>query len=319
MTLSPRPIRCLAVVGPTATGKTAFAIELALALGGEVVSIDSRQIYRGFDIGTAKPSAEELARVPHHLVSALPPDAPCTAARYADLAAASIRDIAARGKVPVLAGGTGLYFRALRDGLSPVPAGDPAYRARLSRIAAGGGLPRLRRLLERADPARAASLPPNDTARTLRALELIRASGVTATELYARAPVPPLPLAILAFALTMEREPLYRRIDERVDRMLAAGLLEETRALLRSSPDGAPSPLLATIGYAECAAHLAGEIPLSECVELLKRNTRRFAKRQFTWFRKERDLAWLPVGDPAAFQDAVASARAFLAAREREA
>jgi tRNA dimethylallyltransferase len=299
------PVRAIAVVGPTASGKTAFGISLARELGGEIVSVDSRQVFRGFDIGTAKPTAAERAAVPHHLIDCADPGEAWTAARHAGAAADAIRGIAARGRVPVLVGGT--YFR-VRDGLSPMPPRDAALRARLEGIVARGGLPRLRRWLARADPARAAAILPNDPARVVRALELLLATGERPSDLLARPKVPALPHSLLAFCLA----PATRSTpaSTRTDACSSRG--SSRRAAARAPGDPAAAGLMETIGYRETLDLLDGKCDRVACAALVAMNTRRFAKRQLTWFRKERDLVRLDPDDPGAACRALEAARAFL-------
>ena len=309
--------KALAVVGPTAAGKTAFGIALARELGGEIVSVDSRQVFRGFDIGTAKPTAEERAACPHHLIDCADPGETWTAARHAAAAAEAIRAIAGRGRTPVLVGGTGLYFRALRDGLTPVPPRDPSLRARLEAIVARGGLSRLRRWLERVDPARSAAILPNDPVRVVRALELLLATGVAPSALLARPKAPALPLDLLSFCLEPARERLHARIAGRTARMVAAGLAEETARLAAAYPKETVATLMSTIGYRETLDLLAGRVDRAIWVERIIIATRQFARRQMTWFRREPDLVRLDPDDRGALDRALEAARAFLGSNSR--
>lgn len=281
----------VAILGPTAVGKTAAALELASLLGAEVLSADSRQVYRGMDIGTAKVSAEDRERVPHHLVDLVNPDEPFTLADYLDRAAAVMEEVARRGKIPLVVGGTGLYIRALTEGYAvPRTPPDAEFRALLAEEARLLGTAALHRRLAARDPAAAGKLHPNDFRRVTRALEVHRATG-TPISTWQRADAPP---RVHKLGLTMDREDLYRRIDARIDDQIRRGLLDEVRALLDR---GYPPDLAAfeTFGYRELIGHLSGAYPLEKGIALVKRNTRRFAKRQFTWFRREPRVEWLEV------------------------
>lgn len=287
-------IPLVAVVGPTAAGKTRLAVEIALRYGGEVVSCDSMQIYRGMDIGTAKPSESEMRGVPHHLVGFLAPSEPFSVARYVGLARPCIADIAARGKLPVLAGGTGLYYSSLVDNLSFEPQpDDPALREALRREAEARGNEAMLETLRGIDPETASQLHPNNLKRILRAIEVCRLTGRTMAETRRASREHPSEYALRAVGLTFaNRAALYARIDRRVDKMMAAGLLEETRALLQSGLP-ADATALQAIGYKELAAALRGETTLEEAVETLKRGTRRYAKRQLTWFKRDDRIRWI--------------------------
>ena len=274
----------LMIAGPTASGKTALAIEEALRVGGEVISADSRQVYRGLDIGTAKPALEERGGVPHHFIDELDPDEPFSAGAFARAAEDRIADVLARGRVPIVAGGSTLYLRALRDGLASIPATDPAVRARLNADLERGGLPALLARLRGVDPETAARVDARNPARIVRALEVHESTGVPLSHFHAHPPAPPR-FAYRVMLLDPPRDVLYARIDARVEVMMEAGLMEEVRGLLETgvSPDLAP---LRTIGYAEVIAHLGGAYGLGETVSLIQRNTRRYAKRQRTYFQK---------------------------------
>lgn len=280
--------RVVAIVGPTAAGKTALAIALAEAAGGEVVSIDSQQVYRGMDIGTGKASAAERARVPHHLIDVAWPDEPMTAARFVALADAAMADIAARGKTIVLAGGTGLYYRALVYGLFEGPPADAALRARL----AAEPMEDLRARLEQVDPVAAAKIERNDRIRTTRALEVYELTGRPISEhqrAHDHATLPPR-FDVRGIGLGPERDELRRRIEARVDAMIAAGLVDEVRALYPRYP--ADLRAFAAIGFRELIQHLRGEIPLDDAVRQMKGATRRYARRQLAWFRSEPTVTW---------------------------
>jgi tRNA dimethylallyltransferase len=295
------PARLVVIVGPTASGKSRLALDLAAATGGEVVSADSQQVYRGMDIGTGKVSVAERAAVPHHLIDVLDPDEEMTAARFVDLADAAIAAAAERGAPVVVAGGTGLYVRALLLGLFAGPAGDPALRARLADEAASiGGAPALWQRLAALDPDGAARIERNDLRRIVRALEVLELTGAPMSEHQRRHDhrrVAPRYPALLVGLCPDERAELYRRIDARVEQMMEAGLLEEVRAL-RAAGHGPALRSQAAIGYAELHRHLDGDLPLPEAIELAKRNSRRYARRQLSWYRGDEQVAWHP--DPSA-------------------
>jgi tRNA dimethylallyltransferase len=286
----------LVVAGPTASGKTALAVALAERLGGEVVSADSQQLYRGLDVGTAKPTAAERAAVPHHLLDVVAPGEGMDAARFVALADAAIADIAARRRVPIVAGGTGLYVRALLHGVVDAPGRDPALRARLEEEAARLGRPALHARLAAVDPDAAARIRPNDLVRVVRALE-IAAGGRTQTELFAahRFQADRYPARILA--LDLPREVLHARIDRRVTAMFAGGLLDEVRALAERF--GAAVPPKLPIGYAEALACLRGDLEVEEAIRQVQVATRRYARRQVIWLRREPGVEWVaPPFDP---------------------
>ncbi|MCP3979516.1 MAG: tRNA (adenosine(37)-N6)-dimethylallyltransferase MiaA [bacterium] len=292
---SPAPPRLLVVLGPTGTGKSALAVRLAEALGGEVVGCDALQVYRGFDLGTAKPTADELRRVPHHLVDDLDPTAELTLHDYVRRAESAVAEIAARGNVPLVAGGSGMYLRGLLRGVVSAPARDDELRLRLRRVAERRGSEALHRWLVRLDPASAERILPSDLQRLIRAIELALTSGRTWSELLHergtwgadRERYPSLKIG-----LTMDRERLRSLLDARVQRFFDAGLVGEVRELLaRGVPPGANA--FKAIGYREVLAAIgAGEDPLG-VVPDVQRNTRRYAKRQRTWFRKEPDVNWI--------------------------
>ncbi len=272
----------VAIVGPTAVGKTALSIELAQAVNGEIVSADSRQIYRHMDIGTAKPTPAERACVPHHLLDVVDPDQPMTLAEYQQLAYAAIEDIHRRGRVPLLVGGTGLYVRAVLDGLRiPEVPPDPELRARLEAEARVIGAEALHARLVALDPAAAARIDPRNVRRVIRALEVCLHAGQPISELQEATPPP---YRVLRVGLTRPRPELYARIDARVDAMIAAGLVEEVRSLLARGY-GPELPAMSGLGYRQICQYLAGERTLEEAVREIKRKTRRFVHQQQTWFR----------------------------------
>ncbi|PNU20957.1 tRNA (adenosine(37)-N6)-dimethylallyltransferase MiaA [Geothermobacter hydrogeniphilus] len=282
----------LVICGPTASGKTGLALSLAGQFPVEIISADSRQVYRRLDIGTAKPTAAELSRVRHHLIDLVEPEQPFSVADFVDLANAAIADIAARGQWPLLVGGTGLYIQALTAGLAETPSADPRLRATLEAEAREHGLDRLYRRLQQVDPPTAARLSPNDQVRIVRALEVEALSGRRMSDFQARHAFAEHPFRLLKLGLLQQREHLYRRIEQRVDAMFAAGLVDEVRALLAS---GCPADVkgLKTIGYQEVMTYLRGDCDLPTAIELVKRNSRRYAKRQMTWFRRDSSIIWV--------------------------
>jgi tRNA dimethylallyltransferase len=305
-------ISILCIAGPTASGKTSLAIELARRLGGEVVSADSQQVYRGLDAGTAKPTAVERAAVPHHLLDVAEPGEGMDAARWAALADAAIGGIEARGRLPIVAGGTGLYLRALLHGVAEAPGRDPALRARLEEEAARDGRPALHRRLAAVDPTAAARIGPNDLVRVVRALE-IAAGGRTQSQVFAAHGFAPARYRFRLLALDLPRAELHARIDARVPRLFARGLLEETAALLARCGGRLPDKL--PIGYAEAAEVLAGRLRLEAAVRRVQVAHRRYARRQVIWLRREQGVEWLsPPVDPGAIGADVAAWRAAPAA-----
>lgn len=286
----------VAVAGPTATGKSALGLFLAEALPGEIVNADALQVYRGLDIGTAKPTPEEWARVPHHLVDVLEPTERWSAGEFARCAREAISEIRSRGRRPIVVGGSGLYLRALLEGISPVPRGDRGVRRTLRERAEAEGLPALYEELRRRDPETAGRVPPGDRQRILRALEVVEVSGTPLSEWIARRPYGEERLAAVRVGLTLPRALLYDAIERRVARMLERGWVEEVRSLLARGLSPA-APAFQAIGYREIARHLAGEWTLEQALDETVRATRRYAKRQLTWFRKEPDMIWLDARD----------------------
>lgn len=280
------------ICGPTAAGKTALALDLAEALGGEIISADSRQVYRLMNIGTAKPGAAEQQRVRHHLVDVAWPDEEFHAARFACLAEQAVHAICRQDKKPFLVGGTGLYIRALTEGLLQGPGANPELRRELHARAEQEGRCALHAELAGVDPETAARLHPNDMVRIVRALEVHRHSGRSLAMLQDEHAFGSQPYRVLKFGLDLEREELYRRIDRRAEVMLEEGLLEEAQSLLQAGYDPALKSLQ-TIGYRQAFAVLHGEMNRNDALEDLKRMTRRYAKQQLTWFRKDKSIIWL--------------------------
>jgi tRNA dimethylallyltransferase len=294
----------LAIVGPTAVGKSAVALALCERLGGEIVNADALQVYRGFDVGTAKPTPEERRRVPHHLIDILDPTERYSAGRFAGLAEAAIAGIHSRGAVPILVGGSGLYLRALLEGIAPMPAADATVRERLRERAESEGLAALQRELVDLDPPTAARLGAGDRQRILRALEVALSTGRPLSSWIAQRPFGERRLAATRVGLTLSRRVLYDRIAVRVCRMKDDGLEEEVRRLLES---GVPpeAPAFQAIGYRQFAQAVLGLWTSDRAVAETILATRRFAKRQQTWFRAERDIVWFDAAVPASVPDEV--------------
>jgi len=292
------------VLGPTAVGKSRVAVNLALRFGGEVISGDSIQVYRGFDIGTDKPGPEARRGVPHHLIDIVGPEAQYTAADFVRDALAAARAIAGRGRLPFVAGGTGLYLKALVDGLFPGPGRDPDLRRALEAEAGAKGLDALFRRLESADPEYARRIRSRDRVRIIRALEVLAATGRPLSEHFRETRSPLAGRTIVRIGLALDREALCRRIEERVDRMFDRGLVEEVRALLARGVPASAAPFRA-LGYRHVVRHLAGEIGLAEAVSLTKTETRQYAKRQMTWFRKMAGVDWFSPDDGPALEEHV--------------
>ena len=282
------PGRVVFLMGPTATGKTALAVMLAERFPVDIVSVDSAQVYRGMDVGTAKPPPEVRARAPHRLVDVADPGETYSAARFRRDALAAIDRIHGAGRIPLLVGGTGLYFRALERGLSALPAADPAIRERLAHRRRRLGNAALHAALAAVDPAAAARIHPNDPQRVQRALEVFEATGRPMTELLQEARDRAFPHALCKVVLApADREQLRERIRRRVDEMLAAGLVDEVSALRSRADLGRDLPAMRAVGYRQVWAYLEGEYDLEEMKRRLVTATARLAKRQMTWFRDE--------------------------------
>ena len=290
-------IKLLAIVGSTASGKSALAVALARTLGGEIVSCDSMQIYRRMNIGTAKPTAAEMAEIPHHLIDVAEPDTPFSCAEYVTLAAKAVDEITARSKLPILCGGTGLYLDSLLRGSGFEEAEtDPALRQSLFDYAARHGNHALHERLAAVDPESAAAIHENNVKRVVRALEIFESTGITKTEFDRRSRTVESPYDGTVIGLRYaDRELLYSRIDRRVDEMLANGLLDETRALLAEGVFERNTTAAQAIGYKELLGPLCGEQSLTDATEELKRATRRYAKRQITWFGAKDYVRWIDV------------------------
>lgn len=294
-----RGLPLVVIAGPTAVGKTPVAVALAQQIAAEIVCADSRTLYREMDIGTAKPTSQDRERVPHHLVDIADPDEVVTLAAYQRLALAAVDAIRARGRVPLLVGGAGLYIRAAVDGLRIPPAApDWRFRATLEAEERAGGPGTLHRRLSDVDPTASARIHPRNVRRIIRALEVHAQTGVPISVLQRPAPgeSPRLAGALIMVALTTDRTRLYERIHRRIDQQLAAGLVEEVRRLLAAGY-AKTLPALQALGYKELFPHVEGACSLAESLALLQRNTRRYAKRQLTWFRADARYRWLDVGD----------------------
>ena len=302
----------IALMGPTASGKTALAMEWAQRLGGEIVSVDSALVYRGLDIGAAKPDAAMLAAVPHHLIDVREPWQPYSAADFARDATAALADIYARGRVPILAGGTGLYFQALLDGLSPMPEADPALRETIADEAASRGWPAMHAELASVDARAAAKIKPTDPQRIQRALEVFRLSGKPISEWQAMPSRHRFPFRVLKLVLApRERAVLHQRIGQRFDAMLAAGFLAEVQHLralpgLRAVERPLDLPAVRAVGYRQAWEYLDGLVLESGFRDRAIAATRQLAKRQLTWLRGELDARWFdPATDRAALETAL--------------
>lgn len=312
MVVSPlRRPRLLAVVGPTAAGKSVLAVELALRIGGEVVSCDSTAVYRGFDVGTDKPSPAERRGVPHHLIDVAAPTERYDAARYAREAAAAVRQVTAAGRIPVLAGGTGLYYRALTRGLCPAPARDDRLRARLGRVAARRGVERLHAWVARVDPRSAVRIGPRDEKRLVRALEVYLLTGRTLTAHFADTRPPLADYDVLPFALRLPAGETARRVARRVDRQFERGVLDEVRRALAAGVPEDAQPFRGLV-YRQALEHLKGVRDEPATRALIAQENRRYARRQLIWFRKEPNLRWIP--RPGEHPDALAGILAALVA-----
>lgn len=281
----------VALVGPTAVGKTAIGIELAKAVRGEIVALDSMQVFRHLDIGTAKPTLSEQQGIPHHLMNVVDPADPFTAADYARLARQVLKEIHSRGRVPLVVGGSGLYLRALRGGIFPGPREVTTIRARLTQEVERGGPERLHHRLSRLDPPTAARIHPRDAFRLIRALEILEVTGRRVSDLWELHRKRLVHSPALFLGLRRERTALYRRINDRVDRMIESGLVEEVERLLQS---GYPSHLkpFRSHNYRHIVAFLLGQEKFEEAVRRTKQETRHYAKRQMTWFRREKEITW---------------------------
>lgn len=295
-----RPLVLL--VGPTAVGKSEIGLRLAHALGTDVLTADSRQVYRGMDIATDKPTPEQRQGVPHRLIDVVDPDESFNAGQYRRLALKEIERLYGDGRLPLIVGGTGLYVRALMHGLCDAPRADQAYRSSLLEEARTRGVRFLHGELMRVDPESAARLHPHDEVKIVRALEVYHLSGQRLSDVQRQHRFAEPEFSVLLIGLNRERAQLYRRIDERVESMFARGVVEETERLLAGGY-GRELGAMKGLGYQQVAGYLAGEYDRAEALRLLKRDTRHFAKRQLTWFRKEPGLRWCELAERVRSED----------------
>lgn len=280
------------IMGPTCTGKSEVGIAVASRFGGEIISADSMQVYQGFDIGTAKLPPSERGGIPHHLIDCCDPHETFSAGRFQIRAEKLIDEISGRGRLPVVVGGTGLYFRALLYGLAPVGRADHDVREGLRQRAGRRGIASMYRLLEKLDPRAAENITPGDTQRILRMLEYRILTGKKISEAISRQPFAEERFRTVKIGLTLPRGELRKRIDQRVDRMIEAGIVGEVAGLLDSGADPDAQPF-AAIGYRQMLRAINKEVPLDKAIEEIKKATRKYAKRQETWFRRERGVAWI--------------------------
>ena len=283
--------KIVVITGPTAVGKTGLALRLAETRDGEIINADSMQVYRHMDVGTAKPTPEERARAPHHLFDLIDPDMDFDAAAYLRLARSLIRDLDERGRMPLVVGGTGLYLRSLLKGLFEGPGQDALIRKRLKEEARRIGNKGLHDRLVREDPETAGRLHPNDLVRVVRALEVLEITGRPISEFQKQHALAETPFRVLFICLNLEREELYDRINRRTEAMFRSGLLEETARLLDLG-FGPELKTMRAIGYRQAVLHLAGQLSLEEAVMETAKETRRFAKRQLTWYRSQPEALW---------------------------
>ncbi|MBO8127624.1 MAG: tRNA (adenosine(37)-N6)-dimethylallyltransferase MiaA [Peptococcaceae bacterium] len=290
-----RPL-LVVIAGPTATGKTDVGIEVAARIGGEVISADSMMVYKGMDIGTAKPTIEERRGVPHHLIDVIRPDEDFSVAVYQDLAEKAIAGVAARSRMPLLVGGTGLYIRSVIEPYHFAVPSNPELRRQLSEEARICGREVLHRRLAAVDPETAARVHPNNVRRIIRALEVYYQTGRPLSQFHECDRRRETKYNLLMFGLYLERELLYKRIEKRVDKMVEQGLVDEVKRLLQQGY-GRDLVSMQGLGYKEIIYYLEGETTLDEAIRILKRNTRRFAKRQFTWFRRDKRIRWINMAE----------------------
>ena len=294
--MEPETKNLIIVLGPTAVGKSAIAIRLAQEFGGEVINCDSMQVYKGFDIGTDKISPDQRKNIPHHLLDIVDPTTQFTAAEFVKHARKAIETIRKKQKLPIIAGGTGLYLKALLEGLFPEEKKDPAIRDRLERQAKYKGLGFLRESLLRVDPVYAKKIGERDKIRIIRALEVFQATNKPISEHFAHTRSMVEDFFILKIGLKLERPALYKKIEARVDRMFARGIVDEARGILGEGVDPVSPPFRA-LGYRQVLNHLSGDLSLEEAIDLTKKETRHYAKRQMTWFRKMAGIRWFKPDD----------------------
>ena len=300
--------KIIVICGATGIGKTSVGIELAEKIGAEIVSADSMQIYRYMDIGTAKPTLEELAQIAHYMIDVVDPDEDYDAVQFSKQARDQIEQIARRGLIPIIVGGTGLYIKALLHGLFQSQPVDPKIRSRLKQEAEENGSQALHDRLQKLDPTAAGRLHPNDSYRIIRALETIESTGKSISELHQEHGFEEDPFDALKIGLQTDRRKLYARIDQRVDLMVEAGLVDEVKKLLEMGYT-AELKSMQSIGYRHVVEFMSENLLWDECVRTLKRDTRRFAKRQFTWFGADQQIQWY---QPGQLNEIVRLVKAFL-------
>lgn len=310
---SAEKISLIVICGPTASGKTALSVELAKALDAEIISADSMQVYRGMDIGTAKPTMEERQGVPHHLIDIIDPSQPFDVAQYCELARQAIADVRGRGKLPILAGGTGLYISTLVDHVElGETENDPAYRKEMESYAKEHGNHALHEMLRDIDPESYTSIHENNVHRVVRALEVYRQTGIPLSEHKRRSRLRPSPYDLCMIGLSWkDRQQLYARIDQRVDAMMAAGLQKEVEEIAQKGYNRNWSSMQA-IGYKELLSALRGEMSMAQAVDTVKRESRRYAKRQLTWLRRDGRIRWIELDSSTTMEDVLRQARAIV-------
>ena len=284
--------KILTILGPTASGKTKVSLEIADILKGEIISADSRQIYRFMDIGTAKPGLEERKKIPHHLIDIVNPDEYFSAADYSTKAREAIKKILGRGKEPIVVGGSGLYLRALFKGIFMGPGRDEKLRSELKEKAEKSGVESLYKELEQKDPEAAKKIGQHNLVRIIRALEVYELTGKKISDLQKNGEYPPEEYNFVKIGIELSREKLYQRIDQRVEQMIKDGLVDEVKSLKKKGYDERFAPLK-TFGYKEIYHYLDGKMSLEESIENIKLETRHYAKRQITWFKKEEGIFWI--------------------------
>lgn len=306
-------IPLIVICGPTASGKTALSVALAKELDAEIISADSMQVYRGMDIGTAKPTVEERQGVPHHLIDIIDPDQPFDVAQYCELARQATAEVRSRGRLPILVGGTGLYVSTLIDHVElGETENDPAYRAEMEAYAKEHGNHALHELLKDIDPESYASIHENNVHRVVRALEVYRQTGIPLSEHKRRSRLRPSPYDLCMIGLAWkDRQQLYDRIDRRVDIMMEMGLQKEVEEIAKKGYNKDWSSMQA-IGYKELLAALRGEMSMAQAVDTVKRESRRYAKRQLTWLRRDGRIRWIELDSSTAMEDVLRQARAIV-------
>lgn len=303
---------CIALMGPTAAGKTAASIMLAESMPVEIISVDSALVYRGMDIGTAKPDSELLAQIPHHLIDIRNPDQTYSAAEFRDDTLRLVDEIHARGRVPVLAGGTMLYYRACFDGLSPLPAADAETRQRLEAEAEQLGWSHMHQRLAKVDPEAAARIHPNDPQRIQRALEVYEVSGRSLSDWHREQPMEPASVPVLKLVVApQQRSVLHERIERRFEQMLEQGFIEEVKQLREDYSLEPQMPSMRAVGYRQAWCHLEGEYDQAEMRERAVAATRQLAKRQYTWLRRERGALWYDLSYREMTQNIMIAVRGF--------